>query len=73
MTVQQDLQKAVATAKSAQGSYAEFASSTQDQTTKQMFQQMEQDMTRHIAQLNSRLAVSEQNPLNEQSQQQSSQ
>lgn len=67
MTVQQDLQKALAAAKSAQGSYATFSNSTQDQTAKQMFQQMEQDMTRHIAQLNSRLSVAEQNPLNESS------
>ncbi len=69
MTVQQDLQKALASAKAAQGTYATFSNSTQDQTAKQMFQQMEQDMSRHIAQLNSRLGVVEQNPLNENQQQ----
>lgn len=70
MTVQQDLQKALASAKSAQGTYATFSNSTQDQTAKQMFQQMEQDMARHIAQLNSRLGIVDQNPLNETQQQQ---
>jgi hypothetical protein len=64
MTVQQDLEKARASALAAQGSYATFASSTQDQTAKQMFQQMEQDMTRHIAQIDSRLAIVQQSSLN---------
>ncbi|CQR73587.1 hypothetical protein SOV_30790 [Sporomusa ovata DSM 2662] len=57
MTIQQDLHKTLATAKSAQGSYAQFAQSMQDQTAKQMFQQMEQDMVRHIAKLNNRLGT----------------
>lgn len=69
MTVQQDLQKALATAKSAQGSYAQFALSTQDQTAKQMFQQMEQDMIRHITQLNSRLGTVQENYSNQNTQQ----
>ncbi|MCC5467951.1 DUF1657 domain-containing protein [Pelosinus baikalensis] len=69
MTVQQDLQKALATAKSAQGSYAQFVQSTQDQTAKQMFQQMEQDMVRHIAQLNSRLGTVQENYSNQDTQQ----
>lgn len=73
MTVKQDLEKALAAAKSAQGTYATFATSTQDQTAKQMFQQMEQDMYKHISQLNSRLSVVDQNPLNTQSNQQQSQ
>lgn len=66
MTVQKDLQKAVAAAQSAKGTYATFGESTDDQTVKQMFTQMSQDMDRHISQLNSRLGVTAQNRLNEQ-------
>lgn len=70
MTVQQDVQKAVASAESAQGSYLTFASSTQDQSSKQMFQSMAQDMQRHIEQLKSRLQyLNENNQLNQQQQQ----
>lgn len=66
MTVQKDLQKAVAAAQSAKGTYASFVESTDDQTAKQMFTQMSQDMDRHISQLNSRLGVTAQNELNTQ-------
>jgi bacterioferritin (cytochrome b1) len=66
MTVQKDLQKAVAAAESAKGTYASFAQSTDDQTAKQLFTQMSQDMDQHISQLNSRLSVTEQNQLNNQ-------
>jgi rubrerythrin len=69
MTVQKDLQKAVAAAESAKGTYASFAQSTDDNTAKQMFQDMSQDMDRHISQLNSRLGVTAQNQLNQQSEQ----
>ena len=69
MTVQKDLQKAVAAAESAKGTYASFGQSTEDQTAKQMFTQMAQDMDRHICQLNSRLGVTAQNQLNNQDQQ----
>lgn len=65
MTVQSDLQKALAAAEAAKGTYATFAQSTDDQTAKQMFMSMSQDMDRHAAQLNSRLSVANQNPLNE--------
>lgn len=65
MTVQSDLQKATAAAQAAKGTYATFALSTDDTTAKQMFQSMSQDMDRHIAQLNSRLSVAAQNPLND--------
>jgi bacterioferritin (cytochrome b1) len=65
MTVQKDLQKAVAAAEAARGAYATFAQSTEDNTAKQMFEQMSQDMDRHIDQLNSRLGVTSQNQLNE--------
>lgn len=37
MTVQSDLQKAVASAESLKGSYATFATSTQDKAAKKMF------------------------------------
>lgn len=67
MTVKKDLEKAVAAAESAKGTYASFASSTDDTTAQQMFEQMSQDMDKHITQLNSRLSVSAQNPLNEDS------
>ncbi|QSQ09723.1 hypothetical protein H0A61_02103 [Koleobacter methoxysyntrophicus] len=67
MTVQSDLKKALASAQSALGSYSTFAESTQDQSAKQMFQQMAQDMQRHIDQLNSRLSyIEKNNPLNQQ-------
>jgi rubrerythrin len=65
MTVQSDLQKAIAAAESAKGTYATFAQATEDQTAKQMFQSMSQDMDQHLSQLNSRLSVTAQNPLNE--------
>jgi rubrerythrin len=67
LTVQSDLKKALASAQSALGSYSTFAESTQDQSAKQMFQQMAQDMQRHIDQLNSRLSyIEKNNPLNQQ-------
>lgn len=68
MTVQKDLQKALAAAESAKGTYASFAAATDDQSAKNMFQQMSQDMDRHISQLNSRLGVVDQNQLNNQEQ-----
>jgi len=66
MTVQKDLQKAVAAAESAKGTYSSFSQSTDDQSAKQMFTQMSQDMDRHISQINSRLSVTAQNQLNNQ-------
>ncbi len=70
MTVQSDLQKAVASAQSLMGSYAMFAQSTQDQAAKKMFQELAQDMQRHIDSLNSRLSyVEKNNPMYQQQQQ----
>ena len=69
MTVQSDLQKALAAAQSAKGTYATFEQSTDDQTAKQMYSQMSSDMDQHISQINSRLGVSAQNQLNNQTQQ----
>ncbi|HEX3015404.1 MAG TPA: DUF1657 domain-containing protein [Desulfobacteria bacterium] len=69
MTVQSDLQKAVAGAKSAQGTYEMFATSTLDQSAKQMFQELAGDMQRHIDMLNSRLGyVTQNNDLNQKTQ-----
>ena len=66
MTVQQDLQKAVASAQAALGTYSMFAESTQDQSAKQMFKDMSKDMQRHIDMLNSRLNyVTQNNNLNQ--------
>ncbi len=67
MTVQQDLQKAVAAAQSALGTYSSFAQSTQDQSAKQMFQELSQDAQRHINVLNGRLQyVTQNNEMNQQ-------
>lgn len=68
MTVKKDLEKAVAAAESAKGTYAAFAASTDDQSAKTMFQQMSQDMDRHIAQLNSRVSSTAENKMNSQQQ-----
>ncbi|MDT8902367.1 DUF1657 domain-containing protein [Anaeroselena agilis] len=57
MTVKQDLQKAIAAAKAAQGTYAQFAEATTDPAMKQAFQSMEKDMVKHLMQLNHRLGI----------------
>lgn len=54
MTVENDLQQAIASAQSALGNYQMFAESTHDPAAKQMFQSMAQDMERHVNQLNAR-------------------
>jgi bacterioferritin (cytochrome b1) len=69
MTVQSDLQKALAAAESAKGTYATFEQSTDDQTAKQMYKSMSQDMDDHISQINSRLGVTAQNQLNQEANQ----
>ncbi|CQR73829.1 hypothetical protein SOV_33310 [Sporomusa ovata DSM 2662] len=61
MTVKQDLQKAIAAAKAAQGTYAQFAVATTDQALKQTFESMEKDMVRHLMQLNHRLGIVQDN------------
>ncbi len=67
MTVQQDIQKAIASAEAAQGSYLVFANATQDQNAKQMFQSMADDMQRHIQQIKGRLDyLTQNNPMNKQ-------
>lgn len=65
MTIQSDLEKAVATAQSALGSYETFASSTQDESAKSMFKDLSNDMQRHVGVLKGRLNyVTENNPMN---------
>lgn len=61
MTVQSDLQKSVAQAQSLLGSYSMAASSTKDQTAKKMYQELAQDMQRHVDTLNARLSYLEKN------------
>lgn len=70
MTIQSDLQKSVALAESLKGTYATFATSTQDKAAKQMFQEMQQDMQRHVDSLNARLSyIEKNNPMYQQKQQ----
>lgn len=66
MTVKKDLEKAIAAAESAQGTYKQFAASTDDQSAKQMFELMSKDMDRHIGQLKNRLGSTAENKLNNQ-------
>jgi len=71
LTVKSDLEKAIAQAQAASGSYATFAASTEDPVAKQMFKQMERDMKRHVDQLTNRLNyINMNNSLNQQQQQQ---
>ncbi|AET66174.1 Protein of unknown function (DUF1657) [Desulfosporosinus orientis DSM 765] len=65
MTIQADLEKAVASAQSALGTYETFAASTQDDTAKAMYKDLSGDMERHVAVLKGRLNyVTENNPMN---------
>lgn len=65
MTVQSDLQKAIAAAEAQKGTYAMFAESTDDQMAKAMFRQMAEDMDNHVKQLQGRLNYLNQvNPMN---------
>ncbi len=64
MTVKKDLEKALAAAESAKGTYSSFAAATDDQGAKTMFAQMAQDMDRHISQLDSRVRSTAENQMN---------
>lgn len=55
MTVQSDLQKAVASAQSAKGTYLMAAQSTEDESAKQKYQAMASDIDSHLSYLNSRV------------------
>ena len=67
MTVKKDLEKAVAAAQSAQGTYASFAASTDDPSAQTMFEQMASDMERHVSQINFRLNNTAENKMSNQS------
>jgi hypothetical protein len=55
MTVKADLQKAVASAESAKGTYLMAAQSTEDATAKTRYEEMAMNIDSHISYLNSRL------------------
>lgn len=55
MTVKSDLQKAVASAQSAKGTYLMAAQSTQDSSAQQRYEAMAADIDSHMSYLNSRL------------------
>lgn len=63
MTVKKDLEKALAAAESARGTYATFGTATDDKTAQQMFQNMAEDMEQHIANIESRLNSTAENQL----------
>lgn len=68
--IQEDLQKAVAQCQCLLGSYQMAASATKDQMAKKMYQELGQDMQRHIDHLNNRLSYLEKNnPMYQQQQQ----
>lgn len=67
MTVKKDLEEAVAAAQSAQGTYATFATATDDPSAQTMFEQMANDMDRHISQIKFRLNNTAENKMNNQS------
>lgn len=55
MTVHSDLEKAIAMASAAKGNYLLFATDSEDDKATQVFQQMADDMDRHVTILDSRL------------------
>jgi len=55
MTVKSDLQKAVASAESAKGTYLVAAQSTEDATAKQRYEEMAMNIDSHVTFLNSRI------------------
>lgn len=55
MTVQSDIQKAIASCEAAKGSYAMMAQSTEDTQAKQMYTIMKADIDRHLQYLNGRM------------------
>jgi rubrerythrin len=67
MTVQKDLEKALAAAESAKGTYATFAASTDNQSAQQMFTKMSQDMEQHVSTIEDRLNSTAATKLNSES------
>lgn len=55
MTVRADLERSIAIAESAQGTYLLFAVDSEDDRAKQVFQDMAEDMQRHVQILQSRI------------------
>lgn len=55
MTVRQDLERSIAMAEASKGSYMLFATESDDQKAKQVFQDMASDMERHVTILKSRV------------------
>lgn len=67
MTVQSDLQQAIAACEAAKGSYSMMAQATEDQQAKKMFNQMGTDVASHLQFLNDRLDyLNQNNTLNQQ-------
>lgn len=54
MTVRNDLERAIAMANASKGSYMLFATESEDDKAKQVFQDMAEDMDRHVQILESR-------------------
>jgi rubrerythrin len=68
LTVQSDLQKAVAACEAAKGTYKVMAQSTEDQSAKAMFNEMSTDLDKHLSYLNNRVNyITQGNSLNQQS------
>jgi len=55
MTVKSDLEKAVASAEGARGTYLVAAASTEDATAKQKYEEMAMNIESHVSYLNSRI------------------
>jgi len=55
VTVQHDLERAIAMAEVMKGSYMLFSTDSEDEKAKQVFKQMAEDMERHVMILKSRL------------------
>lgn len=60
MTVQGELQRAMAIAEAAKGNYLLFAAQTEDQKAQQIYTEMAEDMDRHAQILQSRMDFLEQ-------------
>jgi hypothetical protein len=68
ITVQSELEKAIAYCEAVKGNYALMAHSTEDQQAKNMFNSMKTDIEKHMEFLTGRIEyLSENNELNKQS------
>jgi rubrerythrin len=66
LTVQSDLQKAVAACEAAKGTYKVMAQSTEDQSAKVMYNEMSVDLDKHLTYLNNRVNyITQSNDLNQ--------